>query len=293
MSYDLHMKPRSGLFSQERFLSYFQERSSYVVRGQQAWYQNEDTGVYFSFETNSARVEGENSDLAAGYPVSFNMNVFRPSFFALEAEPELTHVVKEFDFTVLDPQTDGMGEGEYEPSRFVSGWRTGNQFGYSVILRDPSNRTDISSLPASKRERIWRWNHARSEVQRQLGESVFVPRIMFFKEGSSVTSAVVWSDGIPTAFPNDIDSVVVYRKELAPRTLFRRKEVIAFASWDAIRPVVERFGRSQGDAVVGDYATPPKEVVSFLRGLSPRSHDLVGVSADSVLDAELVAQYAA
>ena len=50
------------------------------------------------------------------------MNFFRPSFFALEAEPELTLVVKEFDFTVLDPQTDGMGKGEYEPSRFLS-WK--------------------------------------------------------------------------------------------------------------------------------------------------------------------------
>jgi hypothetical protein len=116
---------------------------------------------------------------------------------------------------------------------------------------------------------------------------------MFFKDGGAVASAVVWSDGIPTAFPSDIDSVVVYLKDLAPRTLFRRKEIIASASWEVIRPLVERFGRSQGDAVIGDYTAPSKEIVSFLRGLSPRSHDLVGVSADSVLDAELVARYAA
>ena len=287
------MKPRSGLFSQDRFFSYFRSRSRYVIQGHQAWYQNEDTGVYFSFEANAGHNGGEDADPAAGYPVSFNMNFFRPSFFALEAEPELTLVVKEFDFTVLDPQTDGMGKGEYEPSRFLSGWKTGNQFGYSAILRDPNNRPDISFLPASKLERIWRWNLARGEVQRELGESVFVPRIMFFKEEGSVTPAVVWSDGIPTAFPNDIDSVVIYLKDLAPRTLFRRKEIIASARWEVIRPLVERFGRSQGDAVVSNYVAPPKEVVSFLRSLPPRSHDLVGVSADSVLDAELVAQYAA
>lgn len=292
MSYDLHLKPRSGLFSQERFLSHFRSRSLYVVQGQQAWYQNEDTGVYFSFEANSVKGEGEGADPAASYPVSFNMNFFRPSFFALEAEPELTRVVKEFDFTVLDPQADGMSEGEYEPSRFLSEWRTGNEFGYAAMLRDPSSRTDISSFPTSKLERIWRWNYARSEVQRKLGKSVFVPRIMFFKVGGSLASAVVWTDAIPTAFPDDIDSVVVYLRDLAPRTLFRRREFLASASWDVIRPLVERFGRSQGDAVVGDYATPPKELVSFLRGLSPRPHDLVGVSADLVLDAELVAQYA-
>src|SRR6267378_2211378 len=291
MSYDLYLKPRSGDFSQERFLSYFQTRSPYVVQGHQAWYQNEDTGVYFSFETHARRSEGEDDDPATGYPVSFNMNFFRPSFFALEAEPELSHVVNEFDFVVLDPQTDGMGEGGYDPSRFLSGWRRGNEFGYSAMLGDPKNHTDIASLPAGKLERIWRWNHARSKLQQELGESVFVPRIMFFKD-DVVISAVVWSDGIPTAFPSEVDTVVVYLKELAPRTLFRRKETIASASWNSIRALVERFGRSHGNAVIGDYSTPPKEVVSFLRNVTPRSQTLVGVSADSVLDAELVARYA-
>lgn len=290
MSYDLYMKPRSGLFSQDRFLSYFRNRPPYVVEGQQAWYHNEDTGVYFSFELNSG--QGQDANPASGYPVLFNMDFFRPSFFALEAEPELRQVVEELDFTVLDPQTDGMGEGEYDSSRFLSGWKVGNQFGYSAMLRDPTNRPDISSLPASKLERIWRWNHARGEVQGKLGEAVFVPRIMFFKEEGAVTPAVVWSDGIPTAFPNDIDSVVIFLKDLAPRTLFRRKEIIASARWEVIRPLVERFGRSHGDAIVGNYVTPPKEVVSFLQSLRPLAHGLVGISADSVLDAELVAQYA-
>ena len=114
----------------------------YVVQNQQAWYQNEDTGVYFSFEMR-APDEGEEDDPAAAYPVSFNMNFFRPSFFALEAEPEFSRVVSDLDLVVLDPQNDGMGEGNFDPARFVSGWRKGNEFGYSAILRESAGKPTL------------------------------------------------------------------------------------------------------------------------------------------------------
>ena len=289
MSYDLDLKPRSGDFSQDRFLSYFQSRAPYVVQGQQAWYENEDTGVYFSFETHAAEAEGADADLAAAYPVSFNMNFCRPSFFALEAEPELSRVIREFDFVALDPQTDG--QGDYDPARFLSEWRAGNEFGYSAMFGDPDRRPDVAALPRARLERIWRWNHARGQRQRELGDSIFVPRIMFFKDDPVVKPAVVWTDGIPRAFPSEVDAVVVYLNALAPKKFFRRKETVARASWESIRPLIERFGRSDDEAIVGTYSTPPPEVVSFLQSLTPTSQPLVGVNADSVLDAELVAKY--
>jgi hypothetical protein len=293
VSYDLFLKPRSGEFSPERFLEYFEGRPSYVVQGQQAWYQNEDTGVYFSFETHPPQAAGEDDDSAVGYPVSFNMNYFRPSFFALEAEPELSRVVGEFDFVVQDPQADGMGEGEFVSSRFLSGWKKGNEFGYQAILRVPQGRPDVVSMPAGKLERIWNWNYERAKLQHELGESIFVPRIMFFKDGGSVISAAVWGDGIPTAFPSEVDALVVYLKELAPRRWFRRKDTIATVAWDSVRPLVERFTRSHRDGMISQYSTPPKDIVEFLQSLPPRAQMLEGVSADAVLDAELVARYAA
>lgn len=59
----------------------------------------------------------------------------------------------------------------------------------------------------------------------------------------------------------------------------------------SIRPLVARFGRAHGEAIVGNHTTAPGEVVSFLRSLPPTSEPLAGVGADSVLDAELVAKY--
>jgi hypothetical protein len=114
---------------------------------------------------------------------------------------------------------------------------------------------------------------------------------MFFKEHGVVAAAIIWSDGIPTVFPSEADSVVVYLKDLARRSLFRRKETIATVGWDSVRPFVERFARSHGTALIVDYSTPPKEVIDFLQNLPSRTQPLDGVSADSVLDAELVAKF--
>ena len=291
MSYDLYLKPRSGEISKERFLAFFQGRSHYKLQGQQAWYQNEDTGVYFSFEMQSIQAEAEDDDFSVGYPVLFNMNFFRPSFFVLEAETELSSVVRELDFVVLDPQTDGLGEGEFDPSIFVSCWKKGNEAGYSAILQDPENRPDIATMPAEKLERIWRWNHGRGNLQQSLGESVFVPRISFFKEDGAVISSVVWSVGIPTAFPSELDAVVVYLKDLAPRTLFGRKEMFSTVGWSLVRPLIRRFAHSHENALIGAYSTPPKDVLEFLRSLPPRKLKLARINADTVHDAELVAKY--
>jgi len=94
-----------------------------------------------------------------------------------------------------------------------------------------------------------------------------------------------------TAFPSELDAVVVYLKDLAPRKLFGRKETFATVGWNSIRPLVGRFAHSRENALIGAYSTPPKDVVEFLQSLPPRNRKLAGVTADSVLDAELVAKY--
>jgi hypothetical protein len=38
-----------------------------------------------------------------------------------------------FDCVVLDPQTDGMGQGEYQSDKLLSGWNFGNEFACAVI----------------------------------------------------------------------------------------------------------------------------------------------------------------
>lgn len=81
MSYDLHFTGRG--ITQDEFQEYSQGRGHYLLSDTEAWYQNNDTGVCFGFSW----AEGPDDH---GNSLSFNLNLFRPHIFGLEAEPELS-----------------------------------------------------------------------------------------------------------------------------------------------------------------------------------------------------------
>ena len=288
MSYDLFFKPRSGIINPDRFVQYFESRPGFKVNIPQAWYQNDDTGVYFVFELRSDTGE----DDAGAYPVSLNINYFRPSYFVLEAEPEVTKFVQEFDLMVSDPQWHGMGEGEYNADLLVSGWNHGNDFGYSAVLGDPNNRKDIYSLPSQTLAEVWRWNHGRQKLQQFIGESKYLPRVMFVLLDGDVVTAAVWPDGIPIVVP-PVDYLIVPRKELAPKRFFRRVEDRTLVTWKSVLPVFERHSKKRyGTAIALDYEKPPSDVIQFVESLPKDDRELTGLSADQVLDRELFEKYA-
>src|SRR5205809_479293 len=142
MSYDLFFLKRqaSNAISPEVITQYFRGRAHYTLQDQQFWYQNEDTGVYFSFDLTSGGEQekespegGPEAATADGLePVglSFNINYFRPHFFGLEAEGELSALTSRFSLRVDDPQNEGMGRGDYSREGFLRGWNAGNVFGH-------------------------------------------------------------------------------------------------------------------------------------------------------------------
>ncbi|MFA9441674.1 hypothetical protein ACDA63_18755 [Uliginosibacterium sp. sgz301328] len=288
MSYDLYFKPRSGSFSEELFYAYFCERPNYKCEGSQAWYGNEDTGVYFVFELQAAQLPEEDDDEPLEhFPIALNINYLRPSYFIFEAEPEVTAFVKHFDLLVSDPQMEGMGDGEYNAEKLLSGWNCGNEFGYTSVLRDENNRSRISHLPAEQLHNAWRWNWTRTQVQARVGESKFVPRIMFMNLGGSTVTAAVWPDGIPVVVTR-VDYLCVPRKELAPTKFFRKKEDTTFVAWDEALPVLLKHGTQSRDGSISlNYMTPPPDVVKFVQSLPVENRAVAGLSADRVLDREI------
>jgi hypothetical protein len=287
VSYDLLFKPRAGSFESSRFNEYFSQRPHYKVAGGQAWYENEDTGVYFVFELQN-EAEHEEGEY---FPVALNVNYFRPSSFGLEAEPEVKAFVDAFDMTVSDPQTHGMGDGEYSSKLFLSGWNHGNEFGYAAILRDPANRENLISLPTDELLGAWSWNRARNGLQQELGESKFVPRIMFVLIDGQPATAAVWPDGIPIAVPR-VNYFFVPRKELAPRRFLRRVEDQTLVSQAQVLPIFSRFAIERPDGIlVLNYVNAPREIRAFVEGLPTDKREITGVSADKVLNRELVGKY--
>jgi hypothetical protein len=286
MSHDLYFRPRVPKASPgvEELTAYFRERKNYQVTEKQALYENEATGVYFIFDLVAAE-DDEQSDAS---PASLNLNYFRPHIFGLEAAPELKAFVERFDFLVADPQINGMGDGEFTTEGFLRGWNHGNAFAYRAMIGQ-NREQPLLTLPTARIEECWRWNSAKDELQEQLGEDIFVPRILFMERAGTVATAVAWPDGIPIAFPES-DVVLIQRKQILPRRFFRSVEDMVMANRSEVEPIVNEFPLEQGALPYRllSYTSVPESVISQLRAFEAAEEKPNGVSVDRVLNTELV-----
>jgi hypothetical protein len=208
VSYDLLFRPRGNRLSRVSFREYFTSRRSYTFRetqeGAHAAYENEDTGVYFSF------VWGD------GCGPSMRVNYVRPHVFGLESEREVTAFVTSFEPAIDDPQSEGMGQGPYTPEGYLRGWNAGNVSAcraFSSALEGASDdRACRRRWPAATLERMWRWNFHRWRTQDVFStiemEPWFVPRIVLLDDSKELRSAVVWSPRVMILVP-EVDAVLV------------------------------------------------------------------------------------
>ena len=291
MSYDLFFKPNERL-TKDSFCDYFRKRAGYELNGGQAWYSNEDTGVYFSFDWIENDEPLEVADKGRRNAASFNMNYCRPEFFGLEAEPEVRSFVEHFGASLYDPQTEGMGEGPYSSEGFLRGWGVGNRFGVQVLV-SRAGPSAAKTLPSAELERIWTWNLGRRELQAQLDDSVFVAKIFLFELDRKVHSFIVWGDGVPVAFPR-VDLVVLLRETQAPRKLLFRRPDTVLASWVDVADVLDEFvHKSDADPeywLLEDFEEMPPGVKSWFTSQGGDAHILKDktVPMDQVVSAEAV-----
>jgi hypothetical protein len=293
MSYDLFFRARSSVVSltRDKFAGYFGKRKCYELNESQAWYSNDDTGVYFVFEYNEPDSDDDPDEELDDtlLPVSFNLNYFRPHPFGLEAELEVSSFVKEFDLTVSDPQTSGMGDGEYSAEGFLRGWNAGNEFGYRGIVNQDTTALRLA-VPADKIETVWRWNYHRETRQCEIGDNIFVPKIFFFNINGQLRTGLAWADGIPILLP-EVDLLLVPRKHFARRRLFRSPatDIVVF-SWAKLQPILNRFRRVPGEPSCYElfYEETPSDIEQLFRKAIPPTEMPQGVAFDQVLDQELL-----
>lgn len=288
MSYDLYFT--SPKITLEEFDSYFGNDSRYEVNNGQAFYSNNITGVYFSFEHNSEPPADEED---VKHSVVFNINYYRPHYFALEAEPEVRRFIDSFKCTIHDYQNDGMGEGPYSREGFLKGWNHGNEFGYSAILGSDDAPSSIWSKPTEVLEQIWKWNAAKERRENEIQEDIFIPRIMFMSIDGALGSVCVWPDGISTLIPH-VDYLYIPRKELAPKKFFRKQEEdFCILAKKDFPEFFDFYVLSDFEFKTSKLPSPdtPKAVKDFVRGLNKFDGQVEGVRYDSVLNSELVLKY--
>jgi hypothetical protein len=290
MSYDLFFRSRipGRCLSRRDFDAYFASQASFQIQGSQAFYSNPDTGVYFCFDfldrSGFQDPEDPRTDDPLVAPLAFNLNYFRPHVFGLEAEPQVAAFVRHFNLSVSDPQISGMGDGEYSTKGFLRGWNAGNAVAYRALVGNESSQRYLT-LPTADIDACWRWNLARHARQKETGESVFVPRIMFAQQDGGLLTVVVWPDAIPILLPS-VDIVIVPRFDLSPS---RVKDIVLF-EWKELEPLIEGFQKVHGEPTETKvfYETAPADIERIIRKKQPPTTKPTIVPFDQVLNRELM-----
>lgn len=293
MSYDLYFGARNGKAppSSEALVAFFEERAHYRAEGRYAVYENDGTGVRFVFDLDRETLDDdaeEGDDEPFEAIAAFNINYFRPHVFGLEAAPELAAFVRHFDLIVDDPQSEGMGRGEFTEDGFLRGWNAGNRFAFRVMVQQEPD-LDVPTRPAAELEAVWRWNLERAVLQADHDE-LFVPRIYYLQRDDVLYTMATWTDAIPTVLP-EVDLLMLGRAELAPRRLFGRDEDMAIIAWHELASLLEPFPRGEMPlphrTIAYDHA--PEPIRAFFQARWPAGLDAYAmVSADQILDRELL-----
>jgi hypothetical protein len=86
------------------------QRGNFSRTDNQQWYENPNTGVYFSLDFDpQGSVSTDDSPIPGNYfdsGLSLNLNFNRPSFFGYEAMPYVEELANRFGLSVVDNQAD-------------------------------------------------------------------------------------------------------------------------------------------------------------------------------------------
>ncbi|MBN1916969.1 MAG: hypothetical protein JW889_03585 [Verrucomicrobia bacterium] len=291
MSYDLFFEcmPGQPRPSRAALLAYFEQRPNYQVSGDQAIYENKDTGAYFILDYDES--VAEELENASRLPVVADINYLRPHFFAWEGGIELAAFVRHFGLLAWSPQSERTVH--LKPDDVYQDWWASSERTTLKLLRSGEVPMPRYALPTPLLDRIWRWNYGLQALQERLGESIFVPRISMLDIEGSPRSMVVWSDAIPIALPA-VDYVVLYRKETQPRRLFgRRKDHdLVLKPYHECEPLIISFGTANEvpPCRLLRYVDPPASVITLFRKGKALEGKLRGIRFEEVLNEELVPQ---
>jgi hypothetical protein len=316
MSYDLHLYPRAGRppLPRDEFLDWF-SGDRYRPDEDTVNYFNEDTGVYFhlTWYAGAEDVDNPNSKEEAwrlSPYIHFNMNYFRPHTFGLEAAEVLPGLVQHFHFVVDDPQSQGMGQGEFSVEGFLRGWNAGNRFAAGTFrrLRGEGEQRIGSSLhlPTALNRAYWEWNYNRQDIGEDFAGcdliDVYVPPIWFCQEDGQVKAFTLFPNLVPTAVPK-ADYVLMLRDELPSPYKKRSKKTPAWVRWEDLVAAAASFEVRANEPEDEDHPhlilydeeagyvspeTAPKTLAQWLFGLPGWPGKPERVSPDQILDDELL-----
>jgi hypothetical protein len=279
MSYglNLHFEPS---IDRTDFLAHFTNRTkNYSLGESQIDYKNAATGTNFIIRYRSKRsLFSKRSVFAA----EVEMNYFRPSYFGLEAEIEVSSLVAKFRPSVDDPQLRGMGQGPYSSTGFLEGWNYGNSFAVRAILsKNPAQ--GIPTMAAEKLRAAWMWNYQKPEWLAKANDLQFVPNVNLVTVRGIPSLMAVWAIGMPILLPK-VDYVLVGRDDAGTKRY-------GLSPWSEVLEVVRRAGIDVGsDPLDIKYPVTPDPIAKWVAEIPEIDlQTLPRLSYEEVIDTEIVA----
>ncbi len=216
MSFDLYFyKSNQSRITEEDVANYLTNNIPFIKSENHQWfYDNEATGVYFSFDNNEPNSEPEDIefyDKFNGFTnlnFLFNINFGRPQFFGLEAFPIIDKFVSDLDLFVFDPQ-----EGAF-PTKFPIGnlqdlWMRLNTMAAKKLLEE----LKLDYLELEKSNYLWSFQFKRGSLQNSITEDIFVPGYFVIKnkDDGQLYTACVWPKHLPIILP-PVDYIIIDKK---------------------------------------------------------------------------------
>lgn len=243
MSFDLYFYKRKRLtISETEIGDFLTNNLTPSNKGGNQWYfENEDTEVYFSFDHNEPEDDPEEIELFENFPdfdnthFTFNINFLRPIFFGIEAFSFVDKFITELDLFVLNPQSNVDAENplKYCEGELFNNWAAIN-LGQSA---EHFKEFDLNYYPLDKSNNFWDFNFKRKAFQEQLGNNYFVPGVFYLKrlDTNEIVSVIIWSEHLPILFP-PVDFVLITKRY---KKLFKIIEQSGIVSYGTI---IKNFG---------------------------------------------------
>jgi hypothetical protein len=241
MSYDLFFcrqdKSAPSLLELKEYFSALPhfEVNDVEAGGAEFLYQNEVTGVYCTFSyspLDAAEVEG-----CGATGLSFNLNFYRPSFFAYETMPLVEDFCKHFNLMVEDPQDEGQQQPD--AATLIGSWRRNNTWAMGAMRRMATEEEmEVHYLPESSATAWWQYMRVQQALEGTITEDIFVPSLMItMNRERELFTMMVWPQGIAQFFPR-ADYVYLQREK---KSFFRTKEETGFVPYDSVMDKIEHL----------------------------------------------------
>ena len=223
MSFDLYFyleKENSGF--KEQVNDFFAGKKNFNTKTSekydgQFWYENENTGVYFSFDLTVNSNDEEVDDRAAGYInscLSFNINYMRPLFFSYEAMPIVEEIADRLDLLIADPQDKDNPDGtpkKYSACELIDSWKKSNVWATDIYKQKGATLYYLDGEISKLR---WEYLMQKDALQDKLGDITFVPQMLIvrFKNSTELYTAITWSQSISEVIPK-CDYVLIMQEK--------------------------------------------------------------------------------